>query len=80
MPCQQPELDATRCTGCGDCAAACPCGAIEMRDGTPMFHCDARCLHSHNCVALVRCYWPCEDACPHDAIRCGFTIEVENKT
>src|SRR6516225_740894 len=25
-----PQLDETRCTGCGDCAGVCPAGCLEM--------------------------------------------------
>ncbi len=59
-----PEIDTTRCDGCGLCTEACPSGALGMRAGA---------------AALVRpelCQWDggCELACPHDAIRVGYLI------
>jgi len=77
MTCQQPTVDLAKCTGCGACVPACPCGAIALHDGIPVFSCGDACLHDKSCVALVRCCWPCEDACPHDAIRCAFLIETD---
>lgn len=31
-----PEIDAARCTGCGACVAACPSGAVRMRQPAPL--------------------------------------------
>jgi ferredoxin-type protein NapF len=31
----QPHVDAGRCTGCGECVASCPAGAVELPPGAP---------------------------------------------
>lgn len=39
---------AGRCTGCGKCAAVCPSGAIQMKDGTPVRD-ESLCVHCRAC-------------------------------
>ena len=50
----------SRCTGCGACAAACPCQAIVMsRDAEgfqrPILD-EARCIHCHKCHTVCQVY------------------------
>ncbi|MBC7236345.1 MAG: 4Fe-4S binding protein [Chloroflexi bacterium] len=72
-----PSFDNSRCTGCGLCAAACPCGAIALRDGRPIFLCATVCRGRADCPSLAYCLFPCEEACPQEAIGCGFNITAE---
>jgi ferredoxin len=53
-----PTLDATRCTGCGDCVAVCPTACLEMDGSLPWLPRPADC---------VRCVL-CEQVCPVDAV------------
>ena len=70
----RPVLAETKCTGCGLCMTACPCGAVCLVEGRPVFRCGDYCREHPHCVALERCAWPCEDACPTGAISCPFEI------
>jgi MinD superfamily P-loop ATPase len=54
-----PVLDASRCTGCGDCVVVCPTRCLEMDGPLPWLPRPARCV---SCAA-------CEIVCPDDAIR-----------
>lgn len=50
------------CTGCGACAAACPAGAITMREDSEGFF-----YPSVNKEACIGCF-ACERACPADCV------------
>ena len=54
-----PVLDASRCTGCGDCVVVCPTQCLEMDGPLPWLPRPGRCV---SCAA-------CEIVCPDDAIR-----------
>lgn len=66
--CGKPELAffASRCTGCGACAAVCPVGAVKMVDG--------RRVHERNaCHACGHCV----EACPSEALEMmGRSVSV----
>ncbi|MGC8780247.1 MAG: indolepyruvate ferredoxin oxidoreductase subunit alpha [Anaerolineae bacterium] len=51
------RIDEARCSGCGDCVAACPAGAIALVDGRPRID-GAQCVECGSCA----------DACPRGAI------------
>lgn len=57
-----PQIRLTRdlCTLCGDCVAACPAEAVELRDGPVFKDC---CIACYNCVR----------ACPENAVQADFT-------
>jgi len=45
------SVDAARCDGCGECAAACPASMLEMVDGKAVVTGDpADCLGCETCV------------------------------
>jgi len=49
------------CSGCGICAAVCPTGNIEIKDGLPVW--------KDGCENCLACYnW-----CPNKAVRCALT-------
>ena len=55
----------TRCTGCGQCARACPFGAIRMQSGEP-----ARPYWTFSCENCLRCMaW-----CPEQAVESGHSL------
>jgi len=70
----RPTLQAAACTGCGLCVAVCPCGAVTLANGLPVFRCGDFCDEHPDCPAFLHCQWPCEDACPTQAISCSFEI------
>ncbi|GAB4476142.1 MAG: 4Fe-4S binding protein [Anaerolineae bacterium] len=63
-----PRIDRARCTGCGDCIALCPTGALGRVDGKAALIAPQACTY---CTA-------CEDACPVEAITLPFLICFEN--
>jgi ferredoxin len=59
-----PRIDRSACTGCGDCIALCPTGALGMVKGKAAVVRPDACTY---CNA-------CEDACPVDAIELPYLI------
>jgi formate hydrogenlyase subunit 6/NADH:ubiquinone oxidoreductase subunit I len=47
-----PLLDETRCTGCGDCVAACPTGCLEMAGPLPWLPRPRDCISCGVCVLI----------------------------
>ncbi len=65
----QPQLDITKCTGCGACSMACPTRCIEVTDEADqrtMLYCLDRCSYCGQCA----------DVCPEDAITMSPEFEL----
>ena len=60
----QPQIIASRCTGCARCVEICPTQALAQIDGKAMLLYPDRCTY---CTA-------CEDVCPTNAIALPFLI------
>ena len=56
-----PVLDPTRCTGSGDCVAACPTQCLEMAGPRPWMPRPGDCVSCAVCVLV----------CPAEALRMG---------
>ncbi len=59
-----PQIDVLACTGCGDCIAICPVGALGVEFGKAALVKPEACTY---CTI-------CEDICPVDAIALPFLI------
>lgn len=65
----QPQLDISKCTGCGACSMACPTRCIEVTDEPEqrtMVYCLDRCSYCGQCA----------DVCPEDAISMSAEFEL----
>jgi Ni,Fe-hydrogenase III small subunit/formate hydrogenlyase subunit 6/NADH:ubiquinone oxidoreductase subunit I len=62
-----PVIDFRRCTACGDCARACPTGAIEMGSAAPR----TLSLAYGSCISCRECL----PACPEGAVTAGSSFD-----
>lgn len=60
------EVDPSKCSGCGLCGESCPAGAIELKEGIPVFN-------SKKCI-LCLC---CREFCPQGAVYIKRNIFVK---
>ena len=59
-----PTILQDLCTGCGDCVATCPTGALELHEGKAALARPADCAYCGDCETL----------CPQGAIALPFEI------
>jgi len=59
-----PDIDMSRCTGCGACVTNCPTRAVGMVAQRPRIVRPADCTYCTDC----------EVACPEGAIICTFVV------
>ena len=64
-----PEIDLTKCNGCGLCVSVCGRGGLILVAGRPVV----------TVVETADCDWCayCEAVCPTGAIRCAYEIVFE---
>ena len=61
-----PVVDADICTGCGECVARCPAGAVELAGGKVRFRASESCTY---CGV-------CEEVCPEGAVALYFEVSL----
>jgi NAD-dependent dihydropyrimidine dehydrogenase PreA subunit len=54
-----PQVDETRCTGCGDCVVVCPVDCLQMAGPLPWLVRPLHCISCSLCVLI----------CPDDALQ-----------
>ena len=59
-----PIMELERCSGCGDCVATCPTGALELRADRAVLARPEECAYCGDCETL----------CPQGAITLPFEI------
>jgi NAD-dependent dihydropyrimidine dehydrogenase PreA subunit len=59
-----PEIDTDACTGCGDCVAVCPTGALAMAGGKAVMPRPDLCIYDGEC----------EPVCSVGAIQIPYVI------
>ena len=70
---EMPEIDESKCQGCGLCASVCRCGALVVVGNK------ATICKKEGCPGCTRWCTVCESVCPNGAISCAFEIIIEEK-
>jgi Ni,Fe-hydrogenase III small subunit/Pyruvate/2-oxoacid:ferredoxin oxidoreductase delta subunit len=70
-----PTVDFTRCTACGDCAGACPTGALQL-GAAEAASCRTLSLAYASCIGCRECVHACSDG----AITAGSAFELIGHT
>jgi len=61
-----PEVDETKCTGCGACVQNCPAGVVRLINGRVVFIASEQCSY---CGV-------CEDICPEGAVTLYYEVSL----
>ena len=49
-----PEIDTDTCTGCGDCVAVCPTGALALAEGKAVMAHPELCIYDGECEPVCK--------------------------
>ncbi|MHB0859107.1 MAG: ATP-binding protein [Anaerolineae bacterium] len=65
----RPGIDMQQCNLCGDCLAACPCGALSISASAELVLDEAKCEYCGDC----------EEICPMGAVNLPYQVVIPNE-
>jgi MinD superfamily P-loop ATPase len=68
---RMPEIDRSKCNGCGLCVEACGCKVLVLVDNV------VEIMKKVECRKCTRWCTMCEMVCPTGAIQCPFDVTIE---